>query len=107
MTDFSFLKEGDKYEMLTKRWHDPTKFNLNLRYCTCFEQGVPWHYRVHIHSKMCMWYDNNMQSWHDPFEIEAKLTNILVTICPSFKEFSCPSFKGKVLYQCGNSRAQN
>ena len=34
-----------------------------------------------------------MQSWHDPFVTEAKLTNILVTNCTSFKDFFAPALK--------------
>ena len=39
--------------------------HLNLRYCTCFEQGVPWHLgnnRVWIHSETRTWDDKNIQS---------------------------------------------
>ena len=39
--------------------------HLTFRFCACFEQGVPWHsgnYRVWIHSEMCTWHDNNIQS---------------------------------------------
>ena len=39
--------------------------HLNLRFCTCFEQRVPWHsgnYRVWIRSEACMWHDKNIQS---------------------------------------------
>ena len=44
---------------------------LTLRYHAGFEQGVPWNlgnYRIWIHSKMCMWHDNNIQSI--PFKIK-------------------------------------
>ena len=37
---------------------------LKFRYCTCFEQGVPWHsrnYKVWIHSETRTWHDNNVQ----------------------------------------------
>ena len=39
--------------------------HLNLRFCTCIEQGVPWYsgnYTVRIHSKMRTWHDKNIQS---------------------------------------------
>ena len=39
--------------------------HLNFRFCTCFEQGVPWHsgnYRVWIHSQTRTWQDKNIQS---------------------------------------------
>ena len=39
--------------------------HLNLRFCACFKQDVPWHsgnYRVWIHSEMRTWYDKNIQS---------------------------------------------
>ena len=39
--------------------------HLNFRYCTCFEQGVPWHsgkYRVWIHSEMRTWHEKKIQS---------------------------------------------
>ena len=39
--------------------------HLNFRYCTCFEQGVPWHsgkYGVWIHSEMRTWHDKNIQA---------------------------------------------
>ena len=39
--------------------------HLNLRFCTCSEQGVPWHsgnYRMWIHSETCLWHDKNKQS---------------------------------------------
>ena len=39
--------------------------HLNFRFCTCFEQGVPWHsgnYRLWIHSETHAWHDKNIQS---------------------------------------------
>ena len=39
--------------------------HLNLRFRTCFEQGVPWHsgtYRVSIYSETLTWHDKNIQS---------------------------------------------
>ena len=39
--------------------------HLNFRHCICFKKRVPWHSgncRVWIHSEMCMWHDNNIQS---------------------------------------------
>ena len=39
--------------------------HLNFRFCTCFEQGVPWHsglYTVWIHSETHAWHDKNLQS---------------------------------------------
>ena len=36
--------------------------HLNLRFCACFEQGVPWYsgnYGVCIHSETCTWHDKN------------------------------------------------
>ena len=38
--------------------------HLNFRFCTSFEQGVPWHsgnYKAWIHSEMHTWHDNNIQ----------------------------------------------
>ena len=38
---------------------------LNFRFCTCFEQGVPWHlgnYTVWIHSETHTWHDKVIQS---------------------------------------------
>ena len=35
---------------------EPSYSHLNLRFCTCFEQGIPGHscnYRVWIHSETC------------------------------------------------------
>ena len=46
--------------------------HLNFRYCTCFEQGNPWHsgnYRVWIHSKTRTWHDKNMQSFRFYFSL--------------------------------------
>ena len=46
-------------------WFEVLWRHLNLRYCACFEYGVPWNpskYRVWIHSLMCTWYDKNIQS---------------------------------------------
>ena len=43
---------------------EPSCSLLNFRFCTCLEQGVPWHsgnYKVWIHSKTCMWHDKNIQ----------------------------------------------
>ena len=40
--------------------------HLNFRFCTCFEQGVPWHsgnYRVWTHSETHTWH-KNIQSMH-------------------------------------------
>ena len=40
--------------------------HLHFGFHACFKQGVPWHsgnYRVWIHSEMCMWHDENIQSW--------------------------------------------
>ena len=42
--------------------------HLNFRFCTCFEQRVPWHsgnYRVSIPSETRMWHDKNIQSVKD------------------------------------------
>ena len=39
--------------------------HLNLRYCTCFNQGVPWHSgnnRTWIHCEMHTWHDKNIHS---------------------------------------------
>ena len=39
--------------------------NLNFKYHTCFEQGIPWHSsndRVWIYSERRMWHDKNVQS---------------------------------------------
>ena len=39
--------------------------HLNVRFCTCFEQGVHWHsgnYRVLIHSETRTWHGKNIQS---------------------------------------------
>ena len=39
--------------------------HLNFRYCTCFDQGGPWHsgnYRVCIHCEMHTWHDKNIQA---------------------------------------------
>ena len=39
--------------------------HLNFRYCTCFEQGVPWYsdnYGVWIKSKTRTWHDKNIRS---------------------------------------------
>ena len=44
---------------------EPCCCQLNFRYCTCFEQDVPWHscnYIVWIQSETHTWHDNNMQS---------------------------------------------
>ena len=44
---------------------NPHSINLNFRFPTCFEQGVPWHsgnYRVWIHSESRTWHDKNIQS---------------------------------------------
>ena len=41
--------------------------HLNFRFCTCFEQGLPWHsgnYRVWIHSEAGTWHNENIQSMH-------------------------------------------
>ena len=38
---------------------------LNIRFCACFAQWVPWHsrnYRVYIHSETRMWHDKNIAS---------------------------------------------
>ena len=48
--------------------------HLNFRFCTCFEQGVPWHSghcRGWIHSQTHTWHDKNIQlnmSFEDPAE---------------------------------------
>ena len=44
--------------------------NLKLRYCACFEHGVPWcsgNYRMWIHSWTRTWHDKNIQSdwWYN------------------------------------------
>ena len=55
--------------------------HLNLRYCVCFEQGVPWHlgnYRVQINSKMRMWHD--------------KTLSLLVILAVFLSAFSCIHF---------------
>ena len=39
--------------------------HVNLRFRTCFKQGVPWrsdNCRVWIHSETCTWHDRNIQS---------------------------------------------
>ena len=39
--------------------------NLNFRYRTCFEEGVPWHsekYRLWIHPETCTRHENKIQS---------------------------------------------
>ena len=36
---------------------------FNFRFCSCFEQGVPWHsgnYKFCIHSQMRTWHDKNI-----------------------------------------------
>ena len=38
--------------------------HLNVRFCACFKQGVPWHpgnYRVWRHSETRTWHDKNIQ----------------------------------------------
>ena len=58
--------------------------HLNFRYCTCFEEGVPWHsenYRVYIHSEMHTWYDNNIKSLHCPGSIKIVTARIHYWYC--------------------------
>ena len=46
-------------------WFESRCSYLNFRFCTCIEQGVPWHlgkYRVWIHSEMRTWHDKNIKS---------------------------------------------
>ena len=43
--------------------------HLNIWYCTCFEQEVPWHSGndiVQIDSKMCNWHDNLPTTYFSP-----------------------------------------
>ena len=52
---FVYELSGCEFE---SRWS-----HLNCRYCTCFEQGVPWHSdncRVWIHSETHTWHDKNI-----------------------------------------------
>ena len=57
---------------------------LNFGYRTCFKKAVVWHsrnYRVHIHSKMRTWHDNNIQGLHFPGAIEIVATMIHYCYC--------------------------
>ena len=54
--------------------------HLNLRFRTCFEQGVPWdsgNYRVWIHSGTCTWHDKYIQSMSVMFFITLSKLTIL------------------------------
>ena len=55
------------------------RIHLNFRYRACFEEAALWHlgnYRVHIHSEMRIWHDNNMQGLHFPGVIKIVATMI-------------------------------
>ena len=55
------------------------RIHLNFRYRACFEEAVLWHsgnYRVHIHSEMHTWHDNNILGLHFPGAIKIVATMI-------------------------------
>ena len=61
------------YELSGCEFESSCSHLKNFRFCTCFEQGVPWHsgYGVWIHSDTCMWHDKNIQldyTWYKKIE---------------------------------------
>ena len=71
----SLLKAGTKSEAWLNGWVFLYKISgsgfecscshLNFQFCTCFEQGVPWHSgncRVWIHSETPPWHEKNIQT---------------------------------------------
>ena len=53
------------YELSSCGFESSYRHLKKLRFCACFEQGVPWHsgnYRKRIHSETRTWHDKNMQS---------------------------------------------
>ena len=57
--------------------------HLNFRFCTCFEQGVPWHsgnYRKWIHSETRSWHDKNIQSFFLIFFMKTCFRLVLIHV---------------------------
>ena len=57
--------------------------HLNFRFCTCFEQGVPWHsgnYRKWIRSETRSWHDKNIQSFFLIFFMKTCFRLVLIHV---------------------------
>ena len=55
---------------------------LSFKDCACFEESNIWHpgnYRVHIHSEMPVWHDNNIQGLH--FRGAIKIVATMIRYC--------------------------
>ena len=77
--------------------------HVNFRFCTCFEQGIPWHsgnYRVWIYPETFTWYDKNIQSDTNlnpakhlslavPLAFPSLRSCLIIYLIPCFSMLSC------------------